>query len=84
MCLVKKYHFKVHSLKDLAQLLVLLAIMSSVANSRTLGTTTERTSQTTSAAFKDVLIYVLGAGPSERTSIITAENMQRRGVWVTV
>lgn len=61
-----------------------LAVMSSVTNSRTLSTTTERASQTTSAAFKDVLVNVLSACPSERTGIITAKNMQRGSVGVTV
>lgn len=63
---------------------ILLAVMASVAHSSTLSTTTKRTSQATCATLKDVLIDVLCASPSKWTCVITAQHMERRGIWVTV
>ena len=44
---------------------ILLAIMTSVTDPGTFSATAERTSQTTRAAFKDVLIDVLCTSPSK-------------------
>ena len=75
---------KLMKLTALSWLKILLAVMASMAHSRTLSTTTKRTSQATSTTLKDVLIYVLCASPGKWTCVITAQHMERRGIWVTV
>lgn len=54
----------------------LLAIMSTVTNTRTLSTTTQGSRQSTSSALKDILINMLGTSPREGAGIVATEHVQ--------
>ena len=60
----------------------LLAVMSSMTNSRTFSTTTQWTSKTTSSAFENILSDMFGTSPRERASVVTAKEVERwRHCW---
>ena len=58
-------------------------VMTFVANSGTLRTTTQRPNESTRSTFKNILVDMFCTGPRERTSIVITQDMKRRVIRIT-